>query len=335
MHTPDLQDESALDALLGSSPFDVRALVLKADWRMRHSDPRAAVAFYQAALRAAGKSDRLDPSLVPFVEHAQRAVQKVTGGFETYLDAALDARGWTVPRRPERFQHSVDILTGRRSAQIQLQRPGAYFYPDLPQRRYYERSEFAWAAEVEATAPAMRAELDAWTERGGEGFRPYMLSDTTRPRHDVHGLVDNPDWSTLYLWENGAPLGKHVAHFPHTYETIMGLDLPRITTRAPSILLSRLSAGAHIPPHAGVMNARLICHLPLIVPPGCGFRVGGEVREWREGELLVFDDSVEHEAWNHGDRDRVILIFDIWRPELSLEERAAVTALFEAVDAYR
>jgi aspartyl/asparaginyl beta-hydroxylase (cupin superfamily) len=83
-----------------------------------------------------------------------------------------------------------------------------------------------------------------------------------------------------------------------------------------------------------MLNARLICHLPLVVPPGCGFRVASEVREWREGELLVFDDSVEHEAWNGGTSDRIILIFDIWRPELSAEERRAVTAMFEAIDSY-
>jgi aspartyl/asparaginyl beta-hydroxylase (cupin superfamily) len=75
-------------------------------------------------------------------------------------------------------------------------------------------------------------------------------------------------------------------------------------------------------------NSRLICHLPLIVPPKCAFRVGNEVREWREGELLIFDDTIEHEAWNDSERDRVVLIFDIWRPELSERERQEVAALF-------
>jgi aspartyl/asparaginyl beta-hydroxylase (cupin superfamily) len=83
-----------------------------------------------------------------------------------------------------------------------------------------------------------------------------------------------------------------------------------------------------------MINARLICHLPLVVPPGCGFRVADQVREWREGELLIFDDSIEHEAWNESASDRILLIFDIWRPELDEAERRAVAALFEAVDAY-
>jgi aspartyl/asparaginyl beta-hydroxylase (cupin superfamily) len=74
--------------------------------------------------------------------------------------------------------------------------------------------------------------------------------------------------------------------------------------------------------------------LPLVVPPGCGIRVGDETREWREGELLIFDDSVEHEAWNRGEGVRTVLLFEVWRPEVTDEERDQLTRLFEAVDEY-
>lgn len=326
--------EADVDARLGLDPFNVRWLVEKGTCRRAAGDARSATAFFQAALRAAAKHDRLPDAWVPYVRTAQHGLQDATAAFVAYLDDALAGAGFPRERRPPRFQESVEILTGQRQARLELQRPGAYYLPGLPQRRYYERTEFDWAAGIEALAPVMRAELDAWMACGGGGFRPYMLNDPARPRMDVHSLVDNPDWSTLYLFENGAPVATHAEAFPRTYAAIDALDLPRITTRAPSILFSRLAPGAHIPPHTGVMNARLICHLPLIVPPGCGFRVGGETREWREGELLVFDDTVEHEAWNHGSSDRVIVIFDVWRPELDMRERAAVRALFEAVDAY-
>lgn len=326
--------EADIDARLREEPFDARWLVEKGRFRRAAGDSRTATAFFQAALRAAARHDRLPDSWAPYVRLAQAGLQEAMQAFVDYLDDALATAGLPRDRRPPRFQESVEILTGQRQAQMQLQRPGSYYYPGLPQRRYYERSEFAWAPALEALAPVMRAELDAWMAAGGGGFRPYMLSDPSRPRMDVHSLVDNPDWSTLYLFENGAPVEAHAQAFPRTYAAIDALDLPRITTRAPSILFSRLAPGARIPPHSGVMNARLICHLPLIVPPGCGFRVGGEQRTWREGELLVFDDSVEHEAWNGSDQDRVIVIFDIWRPELDATERAAVQALFEAVDAY-
>ena len=82
------------------------------------------------------------------------------------------------------------------------------------------------------------------------------------------------------------------------------------------------------------MNTRLICHLPLIVPPGCTFRVGNDVRSWVEGKAWVFDDTIEHEAWNRSDRTRVVLLFEVWRPELSDDERRYVTAMFKAIDAY-
>lgn len=102
----------------------------------------------------------------------------------------------------------------------------------------------------------------------------------------------------------------------------------------PSVLFSLLRAGAHIPPHNGLVNTRLICHLPLIVPPSCAFRVGNDIRVPVEGKAWVFDDTMEHEAWNGSDRARVILLFETWRPELTEEERGLVSAMFDAIDAY-
>jgi len=110
--------------------------------------------------------------------------------------------------------------------------------------------------------------------------------------------------------------------------------MARVRGRSPSILFSLLRPGARIPPHTGEMNTRLICHLPLIVPPDCSFRVGNDTRATVEGRAWVFDDTIEHEAWNGSDRTRVILLFEIWRPELTVEERGLVSAMFEAIDAY-
>ena len=97
---------------------------------------------------------------------------------------------------------------------------------------------------------------------------------------------------------------------------------------------SILDAGPRIPPHTGVTNTRLTVHLPLIVPPGCGFRVGSETREWVPGKAWVFDDTIEHEAWNLSDVPRGVLIFDIWNPFLTPVERDLIRAVTEAVGAY-
>jgi aspartate beta-hydroxylase len=107
-----------------------------------------------------------------------------------------------------------------------------------------------------------------------------------------------------------------------------------VARRGPTAFFSILDAHTHIPAHTGVTNTRLTVHLPLIVPPGCTFRVGGETREWVADQAWVFDDTVEHEAWNRSDVPRAILIFDIWNPYLSEAERALMRIAIETVSDY-
>src|SRR5260370_583499 len=78
--------------------------------------------------------------------------------------------------------------------------------------------------------------------------------------------------------------------------------------QAPTAFFSMLQPLTRIPPHTGVTNTRLVCHVPLVIPSGCGFRVGSETRQWEPGKAWVFDDTIEHEAWNESDKPRYILI---------------------------
>ena len=59
--------------------------------------------------------------------------------------------------------------------------------------------------------------------------------------------------------------------------------------------------------------------------------MGAETEAWREGRAIVFDDSFEHEAWNPSEQLRVVLLFEVWRPELSALERDLMQALFKAL----
>ena len=115
---------------------------------------------------------------------------------------------------------------------------------------------------------------------------------------------------------------------------LLGVLLVYFDVATAMVLFSILEPGTHIVPHCGMLNTRLICHLPLIVPTGCRLRVGNHSRDVEAGKMLIFDDSIEHEAWNSGDAIRVILLFEIWRPELTAAERAGLTALYESVSAY-
>ncbi len=99
-------------------------------------------------------------------------------------------------------------------------------------------------------------------------------------------------------------------------------------------MFSLLKPKTRIPPHNGVTNVRLVTHLALIIPDGCGFRVGNQSRQWVPGKAWVFDDTIEHEAWNDSDKLRVVLIFDIWHPQLTPPERAMITALAAGVQAF-
>ena len=112
---------------------------------------------------------------------------------------------------------------------------------------------------------------------------------------------------------------------PQTLAALSRVPLTGASGAMPSVLFSVLEPGAHIPPHHGMTNTRLIGHLPIVAPPGCSLRVGSETREWRYGKTLIFDDSIEHEAWNRGTETRVVLLFDVWRPELDAAERRAVS----------
>src|SRR5262249_19630146 len=137
-----------------------------------------------------------------------------------------------------------------------------------------------------------------------------------------------------FLINQGVEQPSHMARCPLTMQALKNAPLCHVGSRAPTVFFSILDAATHIPPHSGVTNTRVTVHLPLIVPADCGFRVGNETREWVPGKAWVFDDTIEHEAWNRSDAPRAILIFDIWNPFLSAAERDAVRAATEVVGNY-
>jgi aspartyl/asparaginyl beta-hydroxylase (cupin superfamily) len=114
---------------------------------------------------------------------------------------------------------------------------------------------------------------------------------------------------------------------------LASLPTTTLPDRAPSAFFSILKPHTRIPPHTGVTNTRAIVHLPLIVPENCGFRVGGETREWKVGTAFAFDDTIEHEAWNDSDHNRAVLIFDVWNPHLTVTEQNVIARYYAAADA--
>lgn len=319
-------EESALDSLLAIEPRSVRGRIMKGDCRLQAGDEGSALGFYTSALQiAAGQT--LPGELAAEVRRAEAAATELKARRLQKRESSLASQGVARETRSARFQRSLEILSGEK--QIFLQEPTSYYFPGLPQIQFFDTSAFAWVEAIEAATSAIRSELDGLLKAGAKDFRPYIRSDPNRPRLNEGGLVDSMDWSALFLCENGTLSEGVIASCPRTWSAVQAAPLP-YHTNSPTVMFSLLRAGARIAPHSGTHNTRLTCHLPLIVPQGCGFRVGNDVRQWEEGKLLIFDDSIEHEAWNESGEDRVVLIFDIWRPELSEQERREVGALFYA-----
>jgi aspartyl/asparaginyl beta-hydroxylase (cupin superfamily) len=317
-------EEAALDRLLAEQPRLLRGLLMKADCRVRAGDEGAALGFYKGA-RIVAQGQQVPQDLHAELQRAEAFIAQVDARLTAKREAALAAQGLPPETRSARFQQSLDIMSGQK--QIFLQEPTGYFFPGLPHIQFFDTANFDWVPGVEAATAAIRAELSALLAAGQKGFRPYIQSDSNRPRLDENPLLDSLAWSTLFLCENGRLDDDVIARCPATWAAMQAVPLPYMTN-SPTVMFSLLRPGARINPHTGTHNTRLVCHLPLIVPPECGFRVGNEVREWEEGKLLIFDDTIEHEAWNNSDRDRVVLIFDVWRPELSEHERREVATLF-------
>jgi len=311
---------------------ELRSLLARADDFAARGDVRAAVAFYQTALKSVRNATGLDRDTLAELQRAQAFVMDRARESQQSLEQAVASADPADPVAAVRLSHSLEMLKGGR--QVYQQQPSALYYPYLAQRQFFERDEFEWVPALESATPVIREELVALMDEGA-AFQPYVESAADRPHRDFHGLNDKKDWTALYLWRDGKPVEANAKRCPKTMAALEKVPLSRIGSRTPAVLFSRLEPGAHIPPHTGLLNCRLICHLPLIVPKGCWLRVGNETREWEEGKLLIFDDSIEHEAKNPAEDLRIILLFDVWRPELGEEERAAISSIFEAIDRFQ
>lgn len=322
----DLGDaDGVLRAAEGALALDVgnaRALLLKGDHFRSTGDLRSAATFYRGALKNAPANPASDLQME--LQRVAGELETFAGGFDDFLKQRLDAPS-------ARFRRSLDLMTGR--AAMYLQKPRFYYFPGLPQIEFAPREATPFLDRVEAAAGDIRDELMA-VMADPALFTPYVEMRENRPNSRQAGMLGNSDWSAFYLIKDGEPVAANVARFPRTLAAIGDAPLTDVAGRAPSVLFSRLAPGAHIPAHNGLVNTRLICHLPVICPEGCSFRVGSETRDWAFGQAWAFDDTIEHEAWNRSDQDRIILIFDVWKPEVTQEERAEIRSLFAAIEDY-
>lgn len=319
---------AALDQVLASSKVNPFALLMKGDIYARGGDDRAAVSFYRMGLRSAATVEGFPGDLKERVTRAERVVDQAEQRFQSQLQRALSERGFD--EVPHRFSEALEIASGKQP--IYLQQPTSFYFPGLPQAAWYDPGSFPWVAELEAAVPEMRAEVEAVLAED-RGLVPYVEEDAERASRG-HSLLNDVRWSAFHLWKNGELVEDNASRVPLIMRMLELPPIPRIAGRSPMAMISILKPGTHIPPHNGMLNTRLICHVPLVVPGGCRLRVGAQILDVVEGKAMIFDDSIEHEAWNDGHSARAVLLFEIWSSELDEAERAALTAMYEAVTGY-
>jgi aspartyl/asparaginyl beta-hydroxylase (cupin superfamily) len=323
--------EAALEAVSGAlrvDPLGFVPLLLKANLLEKLGRGAEAGETYGYALAQAPAES--PPHLRPMLDHAREAhaahVAETAGRLAGAAEEA--ALGETERARLARFRSNI-----LRTTRPFHSEPTHFHYPGLREREFHDRDPFPWLARLEAATAAITDDFHRVMAAERAELVPYIQYPDDVPLRQWAALNRNKAWTAIHLVRNGVTVEANARHCPAVMALLGMLEQPAIPRRGPNAMFSLLAPGAHIPPHTGVANTRLVCHLPLIVPEGCWFRVGDDKRLWETGKAWIFDDTIEHEAMNPSGELRVILIVDTWHPDLGPAERVAVAAVMAATDA--
>ena len=322
------------DAALGTvhraltvSPLDFTALLLRASLLDRMNQPGAPEA-WSHALAQKPKGD-LPPHLQAVVATGEARVEEWTAAREARMKSAMAVPEQTAdPQQQQRLaRFRSNVLRRTRPYHSE---PTHFHFPELAEREFYPRSLFPWLEALEQATDVIAAEMEAVLAAERAELVPYIQYAEHLPLDQWRELNNNADWTAIHLLQNGERIEANARLCPRTLDLLQQFDQPDIRGASPNAMFSLLAPHTVIPPHVGVNNTRLVCHLPLVVPQGCWFRVGAETRFWERGQAFIFDDTIEHEAVNPTDQLRVVFIFDVWQPDLAPVERQAITALIES-----
>lgn len=318
------QPAKALDAVnraLALSELDFMALTMRASLIERLAPDQAGEAWANALAQRPAAD--IPPQLANALARGEAIRDRWIADREAKLDRVIGpivkkaAAGDAA--RIARFQSNV-----LRKTRVYHSEPTHFAYPGLAEREFHPRDEHPWLAELEAATETIAAELSAIMSAERAELVPYIQYEQHQAMAQWRELNQNRDWTAIHLLRNGERIEANARHCPATMALLDRLPQPDMPGAGPNAMFSLLAPHTTIPAHVGVNNTRLVCHLPLIVPDGCWFRVGAETRFWERGQAFLFDDTIEHEAANPSDQLRVVFIFDVWHPALSEVERDAV-----------
>lgn len=215
--------------------------------------------------------------------------------------------------RPTRWLES--LLNDTLNASDKGWQSPRHYYPGLTDAPWHDPKDHPTCKLLEDVGPSIFAE---YFSGGGDQLNPYTQPDSS--------FINGTEWRAAILsrWGVGQ---EDASRYPETLSA-----LADDTEIAEIIMFSVVKGGGKILPHCGPWNLRLTVHLGLKVPDNTWIRVGDEKRTWTPGKCLVFDDSFEHEVANESDESRVILLVDLWHPDLSANERLVLQPALMLLD---
>jgi aspartyl/asparaginyl beta-hydroxylase (cupin superfamily) len=324
---------AALDRTVALNPRDLWALLQRGTLQEAKGDVRGAAQSFRNALRAVPPGVKLPAPMLPMLRRAQQAAEANNRALEQFVETRLEAvRKQHAPLDLERADQCLATLLQKEP--VYRSTPSFLYFPRIPAIEFHDRKAFPWLDELEAATDDIRREAESVLSEGPAMLEPYVSHPGGNPHDPWIHLNNSPRWGVFYLWRESVPIPQNIARCPRTSAALASWPPWDVPGSGPTVMFSVLQPRTRIPPHTGVSNARLVVHLPLIVPERCGFRVGAQRREWQPGKAFVFDDTIEHEAWNDSDSWRTVLIIDIWNPYLSLAERDHVRTATSAIGEY-
>lgn len=316
----------ALEKALALEPRYVAALLHKGDLLERLGRPKAAALAYMAVVDSIPPGAPVPQNMGPALAHAREVIDANARELEAFLEREMEpVRRLHAGESQERYQACQDVALRKRRIYPSL--PKDTHFPYLPAIEFFAREQFPWLGILEEATEAIAAEALAALQGAPGDFAPYVNFPAGTPVDEWAPLNRSMNWSVYSLWHEGAAVPANQAACPKTTAALAQLPMCDIPGYAPGAFFSVLKPRTRLPPHTGSTNTRSIVHLPLVIPPGCQFRVGSQVRAWEKGKAWVFDDTIEHEAWNDSDQIRIILIFDVWNPLLTSAERDLARAM--------
>jgi aspartate beta-hydroxylase len=177
-------------------------------------------------------------------------------------------------------------------------------YPGLRSQPWYDAGTIPVAQELERAAKQI---VDEFRQIDPRAFAP-----------ENEPIARRGSWDVFILYERGRRHDERCTLVP----TVSDIVERHRTVRslAGLVYFSRLAPHSRVAPHSGPTNMRVRVHLGIDIPPGCGIRAGDVTSTWHDGKCIAFDDSFPHEVWNESDRERIVLVVDIWHPDLSDDE---------------